>query len=308
MHGRRILHGRRIPRPSWMLLPLIGAAAVGWLAGGHRAEPTIAHSPTVAAPHHLRVGPLGVAVPGRWRLRISPTGSAAEAALGVAYAPSAQQASWNWLGGGPVDDLSLVPASVRKVLAKPPRAPVATRLAGRPAWAYRDLALRTGGRLTIVLSPAASGVLLAGCETRRGPPPAGCGDGVVSISGARAVPPTPDLALRLRGGPPLQTLQHARAEGASELRAATTGDTQAAAAMRLASAHRLAAMSLAPLAPRTGPGGALLRSLRASAAAYERLAIAARNEQPAAYRRARRQAASSERQLRRALGALARAR
>ncbi|MEA2281203.1 MAG: hypothetical protein QOK21_1810 [Solirubrobacteraceae bacterium] len=281
---------------------------MGWLAGGHRAEPSIAPSTAAAAPHHLRVGPLDVAVPAQWRLRISPPGSAAEAALGVAYAPSRDQASWNWLAGAPVDDPSLVPASVRKVLARPPRAPVPTHLAGRPAWAYRDLTLRDGGHLALVVSPVASGVLLSGCEVRRGVPPAGCGNGVLSIAGARAVPPTPDLALRLRGGPPLRALQRARAAGAGELRSATTGESQAAASTRLASAHRAAAATLAPFAPRTGPGAVLLGSLRASAAAYERLATAARAERPAAYRKARRQAGAADRRLRRALTVLARAR
>jgi len=292
-------------RLLWLgiLVPLAVAAAVGWMAARPQRPVPVAVAPV--APQHLRVGPLDVAVPGAWHLRISPSGSAVEAALGVAYAATPQGASWDWLAGGRVDDRSLVPAAVRKVLAAPPRSPLPARLAGRPAWAYPDLAVRGGGHLALVVAPIASGVLLAGCEARRGPPPRPCGAGVLAISGARAVPPARDLALRLRGGPVLRTLRGERIAGARALRTARTAAGQAAAATHLSAAHRSAAVALAPLAPRHGAGRKLLRALHAATSAYARVARAARQARPAAYGAARRQAARSDGRLRRALAALA---
>jgi hypothetical protein len=89
-----------------------------------------------------------------------------------------------------------------------------------------------------------------------------------------------------------------RARGLDALRSATRATAQAAAADRLARAHKVAAAALAPLAT---PGEKLPATLAAAARAYATLAGAARERVPGPYTDAARAVTGAEADLRRAM-------
>jgi hypothetical protein len=127
---------------------------------------------------------------------------------------------------------------------------------------------------------------------------------LVTLHGARALAPDPDLAVRLRLPTVLPALDRARVAGRAALRAATTSAAQARAAVRLAAAHRRAGGALVALAPRSGRSRALVDALVATATSYRSLGSAARAEARPVYDRSRRAVGERERALESALKAV----
>jgi len=304
-------------------LPLLGTmilvavvALLGWFAGDV-LRPAPEAPPAAPASRDVRVGPLSLSVPPSWRDSSAVKGSAAAAAGATVFNAVPEPGTMRWIANGPIDSASLIPARVRDVLTQPPSGRTPVRLAGRPAWAYEDLRVETGGRLALIVAPVKDGVLMIGCEVPYGPPPGDCGDGVRVLDGPAALAPAADLALRLRAPVALTRLRQAREQQGLALRRARTAREQSAAARRLAAAHARAAATLRPVAAGTRSGPRLLRALGDVRLAYDNLARAAgrawqRSGSPRAarraYERARGRVTAAQKGLARALEPLAAAR
>jgi hypothetical protein len=283
-------------------------AVVGWVIAGS-VQPTPPPPPPPAAPRQVTVGPLRLTVPHGWSDRATPAGSAAAAVQARSFTP-ADGTTAAWVALAPVDDPTLLPRPVRDRLAGKLPAPEPTRLAGRPAWSYAALTLKSGGRLSLVVAPTVGDVLLVGCEVPKGSTPHPCAGGVSEIAGPAAVAPAADLLLRRTAAPALARLARGRTLGARRLRQAKSAGAQAAAATALAQAHRDAAAAIDPSTP---AGIRLVRALKASGDAYALLAGVARRpvhgRRPAArqradYAAARRRARTADAAVTRALSDL----
>jgi hypothetical protein len=275
----------------------IGAVA-GWLVGGSFTERS-APRPQAPAPA-TNVGQADLQVATTW-LPVPATKDLAGTGLGDlrAFSPYPGLPGRAWVATGPLDSASLVPAVVRKRLRGPLPAPVQTKLAGHAAWTYNHLALPSKRLLALTVVPTATTVLVVGCEGTRDAWSmlSVCAGDVQAVAGTGFVRPARTLALRRELPPAMRQLNGRRTAAARVLANAKRSRGQARAAQRLAAVHKAAAQRLAPVAPASGPGRALITDLQRTAGSYRALAAAAGKRSPRAYGRARAKVRAAERRL-----------
>jgi hypothetical protein len=283
------------------------AGALGWVLGG------ILHSKhagaTTLSDRVVSAGDARVLVDGNWAP--APAGKELAATAGLtdltSFAPLPGLPGQTWVARAALDGPTLLPAGLRARVSTLP-APVKTKLAGRPAWRYPAMKLRSGGLLEVTAAPTLEGVLLAGCEA--GPASwstvVGCGNGIHGVTGPAPLVPSAGLAFHARLKPVVARLDAARAAAGGALRRAGRASGQQAAAQKLADAHRSAARALSPLAPAKGAERAAVQRLGAAAFAYRTLAKAAGRRDRRAYGRARAAVGRTNRALRQALATAAR--
>jgi hypothetical protein len=245
---------------------LVAAGLAGWSLGGVWGAPQ-----TVAAPAPaVVIGDMRFGLPAGWAP--APEG-------GQAFVPAPGLPARALLVSGPAVDRSLIPASLRESLPADLPDPRRTELGGLPAWAYGPL--RGEGRtLEVTVAPTSTGMLAVACSA---PPDAwvaalGCADRVrgIALGAGRALTPTAELGFRQRSRVVVGDLDARRVRGRRSLARAAGPRSRAAAARRLAAAHRGAANRLAPLAA-GGASADAVGALRRAERGYARLAVAARH-------------------------------
>jgi hypothetical protein len=268
----------------------------GGMCAGHAAAPKERVEPPA-----IREVPVGVAtvqVPTEW-LPVA-RGAAAAARTTAVFAPSSGLPERVIVTVAPVDDRSLVPRALRRLVRDLGERPRATRLAGFRAWRYAGLLGRNGSDvLDVTVLPSSAGTLGVGCIWPLGAASAtaDCASSIRSVSmrDAAIFVPSPDLALSLTLPDVLTALDRARVRGRAALRGADTPGGQARFALRLARAHREAAASLRLVAARAG--ASLLDALTNTAGAYAALARAARTGEASHFRAVRRTVEAAEARL-----------
>ena len=207
---------------------------------------------------------------------------------------------------------TLLPSELRKNVTG--KLPEPTSVRAGEASAYRYAPVRARGvaqPLTIYAAPTSDGVATVACY---GPSSfAGtCGDVAESLElhGPRAVPlgPSPDYAAALTKT--VRSLTSRRNAARSRLADERTAAGQASAATAVATAYAGAERAVRELDPSPAIATAherIAARLAAAAAAYRRLAAAAKAEKPTAFRRARTAVGRAERRVDAALRALAEA-
>ena len=250
---------------------IAAAVAGGWWLGGVSQTPEPVASPTAV----VTVGTVQAALAPEWSPAPAAPGPDAEG--GRAFAPSAGLPARALLVSGPAVDASLVPGPLLSALGTDLPAPRRTNLAGLSAWTYGPV--RGEERVfQVTVVPTTTGSLAVTCSS---PPETwsvalGCASGVREVSAVdgRALAPAPDLAFRQNAPAVLASLDDARVAGRKALAGPAAG--RAAAAVRLARAHRSAAAALAPFAVE-GPTAGAVGALRAVGARYEAFAAAVRS-------------------------------
>jgi len=285
-------------------LVLAGAAA-GLLLGGVVGERSSVAVRSTSEPQTIGRGGLRVDVPRGWTRGGAATLPGFVRPLALSNPDRSLGVTVERL---PVMSATLVPGPLAEELATAPGRPDAVRLrSGRPAWRYR-LQRRDGSLIVLYAAPVVGGVVTTACAS-----PAVATIPPACDAAARAVTIAPGwqaLALGKGAGffsrlPAVRAqLQTARAEGGNQLRAATLATAQAAAAERLARAHRAAGAALSPLAGERAQRTAV-RVLGATANAYTALAGAARARVPRRYAAARRTVIAADARLRRAVARVA---
>jgi hypothetical protein len=284
------------------LLVVLVAAAIGWALGGQLTkEPPV---PAVPSERLAALGPLHFDLDGAWT-PVAAKGELADMRVRElrVFAPVAGLPGRTWIARAPATDRTLVPTSIRDRLAKPLGPPQKTIVAGHTAWSYGTLALRSGEQLELTVLPTSAGMVLFGCEASKAwwSTVTGCARSVRAVGGASTVLPSAALPFQHRIGKVVTVLNRKRRYAGRALLHAHTPAGQSAAALRIAAAHRAAAAALAPLAPKSGAPAALLRRLRASAAAYGALGHAAARHDRPRYAAARHRAHRADAALRKAL-------
>jgi hypothetical protein len=269
------------------LAAVIVAGALGWLLGGALHGDRAA--PPAASDRLATVGSLRLLVDGDWVP--APAGkelAATRLSDLSAFAPVPGLPGRTWIARAAADGPALVPQALRARVASVPT-PEKVTLAGRPAWRYPAMELRSGGLLEVTALPTMAGVLLVGCEAGKTAwsTVVGCGRAVRAVGGAAALAPGADLAFRQHLAAVVTKLNAARAGAGRALKRARHARGQRAAATRLAAAHATAAARLSPLAPATGPARKAVVRLTASAQAYRALAQAAASGSRRRYGKAR---------------------
>jgi hypothetical protein len=249
----------------------------------------------------VAVGPLHVSVPREWRRETAPAGSAAAAVRATSFTSAEISAGRAWLAWAPIETRSLLPGALGGRVDGTLPAVRAGTLAGRPVWRYADVPLAGGGSLTVTAAPTQTGVLLVGCETPKAPVTPDCSGDVVAVTGADAVAPAADLALRRTAPAVLAALAKARTAGAKRLARATAPRGVARASRGLSRAHAKAAAAIEPVG---APWQRLQQALRASSAAYGKLAGTARAKARGRYGTARKRARAADQALVQALRGL----
>jgi len=230
----------------------------------------------------------------------------------VGVAPAARDASGTTAGLTDAQGPRLLPAElVERAGGGLPR-PTPIKLGELEALRYRGVQLRGFDRdLTLYAAPSSVGVVTAACYS----PAAEAGFEATCESIAQTLEllqgkpyPLATTARTQRALTAAMTgLRQARHSGRQQLGHASTGDAQAAAAVRLAEANaaahkRLAALPVSPAI--AGQVDAALSALAASEAAYRRLAKAARAGDAAGFEAAEREVEAGEEKLRKSLAAL----
>jgi hypothetical protein len=208
----------------------------------------------------------------------------------------------------PVTSATLVPDALAKEVATAPRRPADFRLrSGRPAWRYR-LQRRDGSLIVLYAAPVVGGVVTMACASPAvATIPPGCdavARAVTIAPGWHALAPGRAAGFFSRLPAVRARLQTARAAGGRQLGAATLATAQAAAAERLARAHRAAGAALSPLAGEPAQR-TTVRALSATANAYTELAGAARARVSRRYATARRTVIAADARLRRSMARVA---
>ena len=248
------------------MVALAVAAAGGWWLGGASREPAA----PVAADTIAAVGGLRLEIEADW----VPADAAPLIPGAQAFAPAPGLSARAMLVHGEAVDATLVPAALRGELPAALPAPRRATLGGLTAWNYGPI--RDKHRvIEVTVAPTTGGMLAVACSAPAASWNAalGCADGVhaVSSSDAKALTPSPDLALRLSAGPMLDTLDEKRVAGRAKV-----AWRRPAAARSLAAAHREAATALAGFAA-TGAGAEVVGALRDAARSYDALAAAGRD-------------------------------
>jgi len=289
------------------------AAGAGYLLGRPEDKAPAAAPQPAALSSSVTAAGLALRYPADWDPRQgSPQipGLALEDALTVG--PRSGDRSGIVVGRAQSDHPSLLPAALRKRLARAPAADDRVRLGSLQAIRYRDLELAGfgGRRLTLYVVPTTSGVATVGCFSNA--PAAAVCDRVAAtarlVSG-RAYALGPEAGYAAGVGGALATLDRARRSGRTRLAAAKRPTRQAAAAAALATAHRKAARTIArfEVTPAAASATAsLAASLEATARAYDRLATAARRNDGGAYAAAAKAVGRGESAVERSLAGLER--
>ncbi len=257
------------------LLAIVLAGALAALAGVGLGRIAAPEAPRPPSPNTVSVGPARVLVPGGWdpaTLRgTGVTGLDAERA--VAFETTPGLAEWAVILFSRTTEPSLIPAELRAELHGPLPAPARTRLAGSPAWSYRDLPTgQPDARADVTVLPTTAGVLAVMCTSGLTLSANNLCAGdvtLVTVTGARLLLPSRSLALQQALPAVLDNLDRARLQDRRTLSAARTPRGQALAAGRLAVDHRAAARAIRAAA---GPAGTpLARDLEAVADGYDAL-------------------------------------
>ena len=282
------------------------ALAAGWLV---RGALTTTPGPAAPAAQPVELGTIALTVDGGWAAAQPVAGVHGLAAASTkSFAPAAGLQARVLATVAPVDHPTLVPAALRAMLPDRLGSPQPARLAGLPAWHYGEQPLAGGRLIELTVAPTSAGVLAVACiaGTHEWMAAEGCARSVraVDLGAVRALEPDGAMALRAALPAAIERLGARRAELRERLRAATTRRGQSRLAGRLARVYERTAATLAPVAPAEGRGTGLVARLGRPAAAYRRMAVAARRNQPLRFRRAGRSVARSEAAAGRALARL----
>jgi serine/threonine-protein kinase len=292
---------------------LLALLVAGFLIGrsGSGGEESTESRPVAA-------GPLSVSPPSNWAavgtafqipglsldedISLAPRGDAADGALTLGMTDA----------NGP----TLLPQAFRKRLGEDPTRNDAVRLGELEAYRYRGLKPRGFDRpLTLYVAPTTEGaatVACAGSRTGSRAFLADCESAATSLQleSGRAFALGSDENYTSELKATFARLNRNRRSQTRRLRGASTANGQARSAGRLASSYRGAANELAgvSISPEFAPANArIVRALRGTGSAYQRLAASARRGDDGGYRRAQRQISRAEARLQRALRALERA-
>ena len=291
---------RRDTLPLATVSVLVAAAAIaGLLLGGSVGGRDVPADPPARAIVH---GGLHVQVPSGWARGHAAAVSGFRRPLGVQNAGGGLSAAVERL---PATSTTLLPVASLTGLKAAPRRPDDIRLAsGQRAWRYR-LHRDDGSMLVLYAAPTTGGVATVACVSPTvAAVPRGCDvlASAVAVAGAQPLEPGTGAAFFSRLRATVAGLEAARTDGKRELSVATRSSAQAAAAERLARAHKTAAAALAPLAnERKGSQTVAVGALTASATAYAALARAARARAPERYSDARRAVIGADADLHRAM-------
>ncbi len=291
-------------------LGLVALAAVAFVGGRATGKDGTAKLTTSASSNAI-----SLRAPSDWEAvsdgeRPAIPGLTLRDAVGVA--PAARDASGTTAGLTDAQGPRLLPATlIGRAGGDLPR-PTPVKLGELEALRYRGVQLRGFDRdLTLYAAPASVGVVTAACYSPTAEPgfEATCESIAQTLELLRGKPyPLATTARTERAlAAALSGLREARQSGRQQLERASTGDKQAAAAVRLAEANaaahrRLAALPVSPAI--AGQVEAALASIAASEAAYRRLAEAARAGDASGFKAAEREVEASEEKLRKALAAL----
>jgi hypothetical protein len=285
------------------VVAVVLAAATGWLLRGA----SLTDAPPVQPQSQPAVaGPLSLVVDGSWTpVERVPGMTVLDPASTAAFLPAPGLEAYAIVTIGPLDDPSLLPASVRTMVRGDLPAPRTTKLLGGTAWTYPELWLRDDRRMEVSVVPTTAGVVAVTCVAPRASWVAatGCSAGVrrLSLGGAERLRPSAGLVARTRLPAVISKLDARRVTLRKKLRAATTRRGQARFSKRLSRAYGAAA---ARLSTADGATAKVAARLRASAAAQKRLSAAAANGWPKRYRQARRDVKRGDAALERALAAV----
>jgi hypothetical protein len=295
---------------GWIVATAITAVVIAAASGWALRNLTTGEAPVPRASSlQATAGPASLIVDGAWTKVPSVPGlppldpawtSAFRAAPGLdAYVVATL---------GPIDDQTLIPASLRSLVRGRMPAPQRAKLVGGPAWSYPEQWTRDNRRIELTVVPTTAGSVAVACIAPRSSwvAASGCAAGVrgLSLSGASRVTPDASLAVRARIPAVVDKLDARRVTLRAKLRAAARRRGQARFAKRLSKAYAAAAASLAPVTPAKGPAARTVAAMRASAAAHKKLAAAARKGWPKRYRLAKRAIKREDAALKRALRAL----
>ncbi|HYM57006.1 MAG TPA: hypothetical protein VES79_03505 [Solirubrobacteraceae bacterium] len=284
---------------------VVVAAVVGWRAGFAATSPTPAVSGESRA---VRLGPAHLTLPSTWT-PVSPARAGVsrldpDATIAFAILPSLSGHALVTLAAP--TDRSLIPSSLRRALKAAPGRPRPTALAGYRAWSYQSVALwRRDAVMDVAVVPTSAGVLAVACVAPRVVfgAVAGCELDVqrISLPGARVFAPAPELAFRLQVAAALERLNHLRARGDTDLRAARSRGGQSRALRVVAAAYTDTAEGLAPFAPQQGAPAAVVAAMRDAARAYRAAGEAAATGSSRRYTAGRTTVRAAEAQVARAL-------
>jgi hypothetical protein len=265
--------------------PAIAVGGVTWARHSTGPEP--------AATRVVRAGVATLAAPGEWR-----TVALRDAGWTVVLAPTPGARDRVIVTVGPAEDPSLVPPALRGLVRDLGRGPRETSVAGHRAWLYAGVPARNRDEaVDVSVLPSAAGVLGIACISPASSGSPDCASSISSVSmrGAALLAPSQELALRLRLGAVLTTLDRARIRDRARLQSAGTFGAQAAPARGLARQHLAAADALRPVA---GAAGApLVDRLVGAARAYFALARAASAGSTTRFDTARLEVETAEAQL-----------
>jgi hypothetical protein len=294
-------------------LLLVAIAVAGFFighSGGGSDDQT-----TSAASNSQAVGDLEVSYPDGWRRASTPA-----QIPGLALGPTKDQISLSRAGDPQPDALTagftraagpaLLPSAFLDRLGGAPPRTDAVKLGDLEAYRYRNLRPDGfDGRLTLYVVPTTRGVLTVACT-------AGAGDagkflpvceqvaGGVALIGGDPFPLGADEKYLSKLDDAISRLNTARRKDAAKLRKAKQRTGQAQAASAIEADYRRAARSLRSLSVSPAvltASSAVNRALAQTADAYGRLAAAAKQGRGSAYDAARRDAASGDTALKRAL-------
>jgi O-antigen ligase len=275
----------------------IAGAIAGLLLGGSSRGGDAPALRSAMTPQTIAHDGLRLQVPSGWARGDAATVPGFNRPLGLRNTSEDLRASVERL---PATSPTLLPAAFLQTLKTAPERPDLVRLAsGRDAWRYRFP--QADGSVTVLYAaPTTTGIATVACLS---PIDAGGCEALasaVTVPGTRGLEPGPSAAFYSRLPAAASDLDAARAKGAREFDAATRSTAQAAAADRLARAHKAADAALAPLT-REGDGlpTATVSALSATATAYATLARAARARSPQRYADAGRALAAADADLRR---------
>ena len=287
------------------------AAVLGFVIGGSGGSdkaPSSGGKPTAAVSN----ADLAAKVPSNWKKASAAQIPGMSFTSPIAQSPGGSES----IVIGQVKDSSaanatLLPAGFLKALGlsggeAPPRQ--AVRLADNKLEAYRYANLRPSGiskPVTLFTVPTSAGIATVACVD----PSADCESiaNTLKLNAGTAFPVGPSKAYAAELSKTLGTLDKKVKAGTKALSSASTPKAQAAAAKGLSSAYNSASSSLssAKVSPADAAANAqLAAALKATGAAYSKLAAAASSGNKAAYNKAQTQVQTAEAAVTRALNGI----
>lgn len=284
--GRVVQRGAPATYPArrWAValvaLGVIAAVGLALALSGHRS------SPPAPLDRHASAGPIRLSYPANWTARL---GSARGLASVLVLSSRSGRLEVGWSASAAAGILSR--------FVSPTAAPTEVVTLGGHTF-DRVLALRDSGE-AVYARAGGDGTAVAICRTTSRAFASDCERVLATLLIARApaAPTTTQLAAIL------VTLNRARGALGAELNGARDAGQQAQVATQLASAHASAASAVASLSSASADEP-LVTALRTVADAYSALALAARRQNPGAYRDASRTVQSADTTLMRLLATL----